>query len=280
MKKLKKVIIPIAGLGTRMLPATKEIPKEMLTIVDKPIIQIVVEEVIKAGFEEIIFITNSKKNSVENHFNRNVKLEKVLFKNKKKDLLKKLELINNLKVNFENVFQKQPKGLGHAILLAKSLVGNDPFGVVLPDMILESSLKSNNFSLMKKYYENDSISSILLGEALKSDISNYGIAKVKRIKKRSKVIIERIIEKPSLSKAPSNLFAVGRYIFENRFFSYLEKVKPDMNNEIQLTDAIDLFLKDKNKVFGFISQGNIFDCGTPLGFVSANLAFAKNNSVI
>ena len=245
MKKLKKVIIPIAGLGTRMLPATKELPKEMLTIVDKPIIQIVVEEVIKAGFEEIIFITNSKKNSVENHFNRNVKLEKVLFKNKKKDLLKKLELINNLKVNFENVLQKQPKGLGHAILLAKSLVGNDPFG--------ESSLKSNNFSLMKKYYENDSISSILLGEALKSDISNYGIAKVKRIKKRSKVIIERIIEKPSLSKAPSNLFAVGRYIFENRFFSYLEKVKPDMNNEIQLTDAIDLFLKDKNKVFGFIS---------------------------
>ena len=181
MKCLKKVIIPVAGLGTRMLPATKAVPKEMLPIVDKPIIQIIVEEAVNAGFSEIIFVTHSSKNSIEDHFDTSFELEATLEKRVKKSLLKEIREITKLNVFITSVRQGEAKGLGHAVLAAKKIIGNEPFAVMLPDMILDDSSRDNNFSLMVKDFEKNHNSLILLGEARKKDLNKFGIAKVKKI---------------------------------------------------------------------------------------------------
>ena len=241
--KVNKVIIPVAGLGTRMLPASKAIPKEMFPIINKPVIQYIVEEVKNAGFKEIIFVTHSSKYSIENHFDTSFELEAALEKRVKRSLLREIRSISKLKVNIQSIRQGEAKGLGHAILCAKSIIGNEPFAVVLPDMVINGSNRLNNLSLMKEIFETNNNSSILLAKAKQKDINKYGIAKVKKIKHQDFSIIEKIIEKPSLKKAPSNLYAVGRYIFENNIIEFLEKVSPDKSGEIQLTDAIDLLLK-------------------------------------
>ena len=278
---VKKILIPIAGLGTRMLPATKAIPKEMLPIVDKPIIQYVVEEAEEAGFEEVILITHSSKTSVENHFDTSFELEATLNKRIKRSLLLEIKAISSLKITINSVRQGEAKGLGHAILCAKKIVGEEPFAILLPDMIIQGSNKKNNLSSMKKNFELNQTSSILLGKAKKKDITKYGIAKLEKTKKYiGDGVIKKIIEKPSIKQAPSNLFAAGRYIFDNKLLHYLSKVKPDKNDEIQLTEAIDLYIKNESIVAGFILKGDLYDCGEKLGYLKAIVDFAKKDSSI
>ncbi|MFL2745416.1 MAG: UTP--glucose-1-phosphate uridylyltransferase [Gammaproteobacteria bacterium] len=283
MKKINKVVIPVAGLGTRMLPATKAIPKEMLPVLNKPIIQYIVEEAVYAGFKEIILVTHSSKYSIENHFDKSFELEATLEKRVKRGMLKEIRAISKLNISMQSIRQGEAKGLGHAILCAKRLIGKEPFAVILPDMLISKKNGSIGDSLkeMRLNFEKYEISSILLGKAKKADISKYGIA---QIKKNSKLpglgLVEKIIEKPSIKKAPSNLYAAGRYIFKNDFIKYLSEVKPDKSNEIQLTDAIGDYIKDNNKVSAYLSEGRIFDCGANVGYILANLDFAMKDPLI
>lgn len=281
--KVNKVIIPVAGLGTRLLPATKAIPKEMLPIVNKPIIQYIVEEAVYAGFKEVIFITHSSKYSIENHFDNSFELEAILEKRVKRGMLKEIRAISKLDISIESIRQGEAKGLGHAILCAKKIVGKESFGVLLPDMLInkDSGNAGDSFKEMKINFEKNQIPSILLNKAKKEDISKYGIAKIKRNSKQPGLgVIEKIIEKPSPEKAPSNLYVAGRYIFNNELFKYLSKVKPDKLNEIQLTDAIDRYIEDDNKVNAFYLDGEIFDCGDKTEYVLANINFAIKNPLM
>ena len=283
MKKIKKVVIPVAGLGTRMLPATKAIPKEMLPVLNKPIIQYIVEEALHAGFEEIILVTHSSKYSIENHFNKSFELEATLEKRVKRGMLKEIRDISKLNVSMQSIRQGEAKGLGHAILCAKRLIGKDPFAVILPDMLISKENGNSGDSLkeMRLNFEKYEISSVLLGKAKKADIPKYGIAQIKKNSKLSGLgLIKKIIEKPSIKEAPSNLYAAGRYIFNNDFFKYLSKVKPDKSNEIQLTDAIEIYIKDGKKVNAFSLDGNIFDCGDNAEYILANLEFAMKDPIM
>ncbi len=273
MPKLNKVVIPIAGLGTRMLPATKAIPKEMLPVVNKPIIQYIVEEAVSAGFKEIIFVTHSSKYSVENHFDTSFELEATLEKRVKRALLKEIKSISKLNIFVSSIRQGEAKGLGHAILSARSVVGKNPFAVILPDMLIKDNNKLNNLNLMKKTFEKEGLSSILIGEALKKDLSKYGIVDLEK-KNGSPVLIKKIIEKPSQSKAPSKFFAAGRYIFNNSIFSYLDEVKEDASGELQLTDAISDYLSAGKKILAFKTNGKIYDCGEKIGYLKAILDYS------
>jgi UTP--glucose-1-phosphate uridylyltransferase len=263
-----------------MLPATKAIPKEMLPILNKPIIQYIVEEAIYAGFKEVILVTHSSKYSIENHFDKSFELEATLEKRVKRSLLKEIRNISKLNFSMQSVRQGEAKGLGHAILCAKRLIGKEPFAVILPDMLISNDNGNAGDSLkeMRLNFEKVEISSVLLGKAKKADISKYGIA---QITKNSKLpglgLVEKIVEKPSIKEAPSNLFAAGRYIFNNDFFKYLSKVKPDKSNEIQLTDAIVDYIKDGKKVNAFLLEGDIFDCGDNAEYILANLEFAMKD---
>ena len=279
-QNLKKVLIPIAGLGTRMLPATKAIPKEMLPINGKPIIQYIVEEAVDAGFKEIIFITHSSKTSVENHFDKSFELEATLEKRVKRSLLREIKAISKLNLHVSSLRQGEAKGLGHAILCAKSIIGKEPFAVMLPDMIIDDISNKNNLFLMKQNFMKNFTSSMLLGKAKRKNLKKYGIARVIKTSSKSPILVKEIIEKPSPKRAPSNLYAVGRYIFENNIINFLEKVKPDKFGEIQLTNAIDLYIKNNNPVFGFHLEGKVFDCGEPIGFLIANIEFAKKDKAL
>lgn len=275
MNKLKKVVIPVAGLGTRMLPATKSIPKEMLPIDGKPIIQHAVEEAIDAGFSEIILITREDKISLKSHFETNSELESILKKTSNKTLLKSIKEISMLETKIISVTQKEAKGLGHAILCARTLIAEEPFAVLLPDMVLDSDYKKNNLALMKKNYEKTGTSSLLLGKVKKSEVKKYGIAKLKKEGRKNIFFpLDDVIEKPSPNEAPSNLFIAGRYVFDNEILSLINKEKPDSSGEIQLTGAISNFLKSSKKLNGLLLEGNIHDCGNKLGYLIANLAFS------
>lgn len=278
---VKKIIIPIAGLGTRMLPATKAIPKEMLPIVDKPIIQYIVEEVVEAGFKEIIFITHSSKASVENHFDVSFELETILEKKIKRALLKEVKNISNFNLIIHSIRQGKPKGLGHAILCASSLVGKDPFGVILPDMLIRNNPQINILKKMKKLYEKNKISSLMLSQAPENELHKYGVVKIidDENSKEYKTI-QDIKEKPSKGNFPSNFFAVGRYIFSNNFMNFLLKEKPDEFGEIQLTNAISRFIKKGNKTLGFLHKGQYYDCGDKIGFLKANIQFGLDNKLL
>jgi|TARA_X000000950_G_scaffold84957_1_gene106916 UTP--glucose-1-phosphate uridylyltransferase len=273
---VEKVIVPVAGLGSRMLPATKAIPKEMLPISGKPIIQHIVEEIKEAGFKEIIFVTHSSKYSIENHFDTSFELEATLEKRIKRSLLKEIKNISHIGLSIQSIRQGEPKGLGHAILVAKKLIGDEPFAIVLPDMLLQNSNPANNLGLMKKNYDKNNISSILLGVAAKKEIPNYGIAKIKRNKNLPAYgLVESIIEKPTVNKSPSNLYAAGRYIFCPGLMDCLLNINSDKNDEIQLTDAIDNYIKNKSEVHGYKLEGKIHDCGNKLGYTIANIEYSK-----
>tara|TARA_Y100000022_G_scaffold154944_1_gene137034 strand:+ start:116 stop:985 length:870 start_codon:yes stop_codon:yes gene_type:complete len=268
INNLNKVIIPIAGLGTRMLPATKAIPKEMLPIVNKPIIQYVVEEIIESGFKEIIFITHSSKSSVENHFDQSFELETVLKKRVKRRLLEEIKSISNLKISIQTIRQGQALGLGHAILCAKPIVQKEPFAVVLPDMLIKKINEKNDLLELKKEFETSGKSQILLGKIQKKDVSSYGIVKIQN------KLIQSIVEKPSLKKAPSNLFVIGRYIFENDFFKYLKNNKTSKSGEYELTSAIQNYINDNNEIYSRKLSGNYYDCGNKLGYLKAIVDYA------
>ena len=248
MNDIRKVVIPAAGLGTRMLPATKAIPKEMLPIIDKPIIQYVIEECIEAGFTEIILITHSSKNSIENHFDKSFELETTLEKRIKKSLLEEIKYITNLNSKIIAIRQGEALGLGHAIYQAKHLIANEPFGVVLPDRVMNPynvNLKTNNLALMRQEFIKTHKSNILFEKVKKDEVSNFGIAKLNKnlTKKNNIANLIDLIEKPSINKAPSQFAAVGRYIFDPSIFSYISKKNRD-KKEIELTDAIRPYIKD------------------------------------
>jgi len=280
LKKVNKVIIPVAGLGTRMIPATKSIPKEMLPIFDKPLIQIIVEEAIQAGFKNIIFVTHKNKSSIIDHFKKNLELEISLKKKKSKFLLKELNKLSKFNSYISTVEQEEIKGLGHAILCAKDLILDENFAVMLPDMIISYGRKKN-FLEMKKNFEEYGNSSILLSKVEKSEVQNYGIAKFKKgIKTDNFFQLEEIVEKPLPNKSTSNLAAVGRYIFDNELLRFLSIEKPDSSGEIQLSGAISSFMKTKKKINGLILDGEFHDCGSKSGYIIANLAFSmKDKSV-
>mgnify|MGYP001189528135 FL=1 len=267
-----KVVIPVAGLGSRMLPSTKAIPKEMLPIIDKPIIQYIVEEVISAGLSEIVFITHASKNSIENHFDKSFELEAVLENRLKRSSLKEIKNIANLKINISSVRQSEAKGLGHAILQSREVVGNNPFVVVLPDRVMNqnsSDLKSQNLSQMMSIFNKEKKSIILLEKVARKDVSKYGIVRLVRYKKDKNLkLIEDIIEKPLQKKAPSNFAAVGRYIFTPEIFDYIGHDNKT-SKEIELSDAIKNYIKSGNGVLASFLNGECFDCGTKEGYLEA-----------
>jgi UTP--glucose-1-phosphate uridylyltransferase len=272
--KVTKAVIPAAGLGTRVLPATKAQPKEMLVIVDKPSLQYIVEELVESGIKDIIIVTGRNKNSIEDHFDHSYELEDTLKKNNKNTLLEKVEDISSM-ANICYVRQNHPKGLGHAILKAKSFVGDEPFVIALGDDIVY-----NDVPVAKQLIDNYSkYGSSIVGcqEVKESDVSKYGIVKPLLSLDEKTVEMEDFIEKPSIEEAPSKLACLGRYLLTPKIFDYLEKTEPGKGGEIQLTDAIVAMMKDGEKVLAYNFEGKRYDIGNKFGLLKANIEFGLRN---
>lgn len=274
--KVKKAIIPVAGLGTRFLPVTKAIPKEMLAIVDKPVLQYLVEEAVASGIETIIFVTNSRKQAIEAHFSEDKDFEALLRRGKKYSLLKSIQKIHKL-AEFKYVFQDKPLGSGDAIMRAKELVGDEPFGVFYADDVVRS--KTPALAQLMKVYEKCQASVLGLFEVSKQDVHKYGIAKCHRTESDPVLLkVEKLVEKPELKNAPSRLASVGRFILTPEIFPKIAKTKKT-KGEVYLADAIDMLAKE-GKVYGHALEGTWYDCGSKAGFFKANLAFALEHPEI
>lgn len=276
IKKIRKAVIPAAGLGTRVLPATKAQPKEMLVIVDKPALQYLVEELVEAGIEEILIITGRNKVSIENHFDYSYELQKTLEEKGKEDLLKVVNHISELS-NIYYVRQKKPLGLGHAISCAEAFIGDEPFVVLLGDDIIftdkEKGEKPVTKQLVEKYNELQGGTILGVQEVPDKNVSKYGIIKpLKQIDEKT-VAVEDFIEKPSVEEAPSNLAALGRYVLEPEIFSYLKNTKPGKGGEIQLTDAILAMKNNGGKLYAYNFDGLRYDTGDKFGMFVANVEF-------
>ncbi len=273
-KQIKKAVFPIAGLGTRFLPATKTIPKEMLIILDRPILEWAVIEASKAGIDEMIFVTSSKKNSIIEHFDKSTDLEDLLKKKKKKDKIKSVQSQNQLG-QFTYVVQDQPKGLGHAVWCAQRFIEKDEdFAVILPDDIILSK-KPAIKQLIDVFNHSNGGSVIALERVPKEETYKYGVIETKN-KIKNYYSINNLVEKPNPSDAPSNLTVVGRYVLNSRVFKELDKKKKGHGNEIQLTDSL-ISLIDSPGLYGAEFEGDRFDCGNKLGFIEANINFGLND---
>ena len=276
MKKIKKVVFPVAGLGTRFLPATKVSPKEMLPIVDKPLIQYAAEEAVNSGINQLIFIIGRTKNVIIDHFDSAPELENELILKKKNTLLKIVKKIVPKNVNCFFVRQNTPSGLGHAIHCAKNIIQDDPFAVVLADDLIKSKVPCLK-QMIDMYYQKQS--SIISVEAInRKDSDKYGIIEPKR-KVGNLYNIKSIVEKPSPKNAKSNIAVVGRFILTPAIFSKIEKSKPGTGNEIQLTDAISDLMKDED-VYGYQFEGKRFDCGSKIGYLKASVEYALEHSEV
>jgi len=273
-KKLTKAILPVAGLGTRFLPATKSIPKEMLTVVDKPLIQYIVQEAAEAGITDIILVTHSSKGAIENHFDKQYELENELKLRGKEERLLPLKEITPPGVRIVSVRQPEALGLGHAILCAAPIIAEDePFAVLLPDVLMYHE-QTGCLAQMAKLYQKIHTSVVALEAVPDEEVEKYGIAAVKGEDLR----IERLVEKPKQSEAPSNLSVVGRYIFTPRLMELLKTTPPGAGGEIQLTDAMDILLQEE-VMFGFeFKDGQSYDCGDKQGYLSANVEYALRDS--
>jgi UTP--glucose-1-phosphate uridylyltransferase len=271
--KIKKVIIPVAGFGTRFLPFTKVVPKEMLPVLNVPLINLIIKEAQDSGIEEIILITSKTKPDIKKNFVRNLKLEKQLLKNDKMELYR--QLINdfkNLKIHF--VYQSKQKGLGHAILMAKSKIKNEPFAVMLGDELITNNPPALKQCMDAFYKSGNSILGVR--DVPKEDVEKYGIVKPTNLGNTKLFAIDNVVEKPKISDAPSTKAILGRYIFTPHIFKYLQKTKPSVGNEIQLTDAIKMMLKDYR--FDALSfEGKRYDFGTKIDFLRANIDFALHD---
>ena len=276
MKKITKVVFPVAGLGTRFLPATKASPKEMLPIVDKPLIQYAAEEAIAAGATELIFITGRNKRSIEDHFDNASELEASLEASGKKEMLVALKGI--LPSHVSCIFIRQPKalGLGHAVLCAKPVVGDVPFAVMLADDLIDAN--EPVMQQMMRIYAGKQCAVLGVEDVLPSETDCYGIVDATPIE-TNLLAVKSIVEKPKPADAPSTLAVVGRYILTPDIFDCLEQVKPGKNGEIQLTDGISLLLQ-QTKVFAYRFEGKRFDCGSKLGFMKANVELALKHPEI
>jgi UTP--glucose-1-phosphate uridylyltransferase len=268
--KIRKAVFPVAGLGTRFIPATKAMAKEMLPVVDKPIIQYAVEEAFKAGIEQIIFVTGRGKKALEDHFDRSFEIEHILMEKGKDDLLKQIQELVPQTGTIVYTRQNQPLGLGHAIWCARDIVGDEPFAVLLADDLIQTDKPV--LSEMVKKFDRLRASMAAIMEIEKDQTDKYGILKATQIEDDI-VKIDDMIEKPKPENAPSNLAIVGRYILTPRIFYHLEKGKKGANGEIQLTDAMKALLNEQ-PIFGYRFHGKRFDCGDKVGFQMANLAFA------
>ncbi|WP_341217782.1 UTP--glucose-1-phosphate uridylyltransferase GalU [Neptunomonas phycophila] len=279
MSKLTKIVIPVAGLGTRVLPASKAIPKEMLTVVDKPVIQHVVEEAIGAGFTEIILITRSSKQAIEDHFDVHYELETELERKGKDSILNDVKGILPAGVSISSVRQGRALGLGHAVLCAAPLVGNEPFAVMLPDMLIHNpSNGSQDLAAMVKDFNETGAAQIMVEAVPEEHVERYGVVDCdgKPLNAGQGQPIIGMVEKPPRDKAPSNQAIVGRYILPARVMELLKDTKPGAGNEIQLTDALDALIKEA-PMRAYSMVGKTYDCGNKLGFVQANMAFAMSH---
>ncbi len=283
-KTIEKAVIPVAGLGTRMLPATKAIPKEMLPVVDKPLIQYVVSEAIAAGIKQIVLVTHSSKNSIENHFDTSFELEAQLEKRLKRQLLDEVQSICPKDVSIMHIRQAEAKGLGHAILTARPVVGDNPFAVILPDVLINQhscDLREENLAHMRALYERSGVSQIMVEEVPKADVSQYGIVDLDgaTVEPGQSIPMKAMVEKPDVNTAPSNLAIVGRYILSEQIWTHLEHTPPGAGGEIQLTDAIAAMM-EKTPVNAYYMTGKSNDCGSKLGYMMANLEHGIHHPVI
>ncbi|ENU32069.1 UTP-glucose-1-phosphate uridylyltransferase [Acinetobacter sp. CIP-A165] len=270
---IKKAILPVAGLGTRFLPASKSIPKEMVTVVDRPAIEYVVREAVEAGIEQIILVTHSSKASIENYFDRNFELETTLEQKKKFDLLKEITEILPKHVSVISVRQPQPLGLGHAVLCAKDIVGDDAFAVLLPDVLVKNTVSENDLSLMIQRYGQSQAAQIMVEAVPDHLVDQYGIVDVTVAPNEGEsIVMQGIVEKPAVGTAPSNLSVVGRYILPAQIMQLLENTPRGAGNEIQLTDAI-AALQKTQAVEAYRMKGQTFDCGSKLGYLKAVLHY-------
>ena len=277
-QQIRKAVIPVAGLGTRMLPATKAIPKEMLPIVDKPMIQYIVNECVAAGIKEIVLVTHSSKNAIENHFDKSFELETTLENRVKRQLLDEIQAICPKDVTILHVRQGEAKGLGHAVLKARPIIGNEPFAVVLPDVILDdvsADLKTENLAAMlARYNEVGGYSQIMVEPVPMELVSSYGVVDCGGVELEpgDSKSMTAIVEKPSLDEAPSNLAVVGRYVLSEKIWGLLEFTPPGAGDEIQLTDAIASLIKLET-VEAFHMTGKSHDCGSKIGYMKANVEY-------
>jgi UTP--glucose-1-phosphate uridylyltransferase len=280
-QKITKAVIPVAGLGTRMLPATKAIPKEMLPIVDKPMIQYIVNECIAAGITEIVLVTHSSKNAIENHFDKSFELETTLEKRVKRQLLDEIQAICPKGTTILHVRQGEAKGLGHAVLKARPIIGNEPFVVVLPDVILDettANLKTENIAAMLSRFNETGYSQIMVEPVAMELVSSYGVADCAghKLEKGESKAMTAIVEKPPIDEAPSNLAVVGRYVLSSQIWELLEFTPPGAGDEIQLTDAIASLMKVET-VEAFHMTGKSHDCGSKLGYMMANVEYGMRH---
>jgi len=276
MKVIKKAVFPVAGLGTRFLPATKANPKEMLPIVDKPLIQYAVEEAMQSGITELIFVTGRNKRSIEDHFDKNVELEASLIASNKNLLLESIRSIIPSHVKCIYIRQSEPLGLGHAVLQAKTIINDEPFAVLLADDLTDA-----NTPVLKQLiiqHEKEQASVIAIEDIPKEKTLQYGIVDVSGSKGNLHKI-NSIVEKPQPKDAPSTLGVIGRYVFNPEIFDCLEKIKPGKGGEIQLTDAIQMLLGQQS-IFAYQFEGKRYDCGDKLGFMKANIEFSKKHPEI
>ncbi|GAB3048787.1 UTP--glucose-1-phosphate uridylyltransferase GalU [Acinetobacter apis] len=280
---IKKAILPVAGLGTRFLPASKSIPKEMVTVVDRPAIEYVVKEAVAAGIKQIILVTHSSKASIENYFDRNFELETTLEKKNKIELLNAIQHIVPSDVSIVSVRQPQPLGLGHAVLCAKDIVGDDDFAVLLPDVLVKekhATDSSNDLSHMIERFRQTHAAQIMV-EAVPEDlVDQYGIVDVTTTPEIGQSVkMTGIVEKPAIGAAPSNLSVIGRYILPARIMQILQTTPKGAGNEIQLTDAI-AALQQEATVEAFRMQGQTFDCGSKLGYLKAVLHYGVEHATL
>lgn len=274
MKKVKKAIIPAAGLGTRFLPATKAVPKEMLPIVDRPTIEYIVEEAIQSGIEDIIIVTGKNKKAIEDHFDRNIELENVLTKKEKVELLQKTTFSSKAEIHF--IRQKEPLGLGHAVWCARKFIGDEPFAVLLGDDIVQATPPCLQ-QLIAQYDETQS-SIVGVQHVTDQETERYGIIEP-RIMEGRRYEVNCFVEKPKQGMAPSNLAIMGRYILTPDIFGILALQETGANGEIQLTDAIQK-LNEIQKVYAYEFEGKRYDVGEQVGFLRTNITFALQNEAI
>jgi UTP--glucose-1-phosphate uridylyltransferase len=273
-----KAIIPVAGFGTRMLPATKSIPKEMLPLVDKPLIQYIIEECAKAGITDVVLVNHSAKQAIENHFDTQFEMEASLASKGKDEILASVRETCPKNMNIVSVRQHEAKGLGHAVMCAYPVVDDEPFVVILPDVILDQKSfnpTSDNLSAMINRFKFNGCSQIMLEEVDESVVSQYGIADLrnKELRKGDFAQVFSFVEKPSIDTAPSNLAVVGRYVFSAAIWDKLRDTEAGAGGEIQLTDAMDALLEDE-KVEAYSMVGKSHDCGSKLGYIKAFLDYS------
>ena len=280
--KVLKAVLPVAGLGTRMLPATKATPKEMLPLVDKPLIQYVVNEAVKAGIKEIILVTHASKNAIENHFDTSFELEATLEARVKRSLLEEVRSIIPRDVSIISVRQSAPLGLGHAILETRPIIGNNPFAILLPDVIIDqykSNLKVDNLAQMIDRFERTQHNQIMVEPVPQDEVHNYGVVDLagKKIQPGENAAITNMVEKPNNDEAPSNLAITGRYVVSPAIWDLLEYTPPGAGGEIQLTDAL-LQLRHLETIEAYHLKGKSHDCGSKLGYMLANVEYAMQST--